>query len=76
MQQEELEIIASIFCGPREMVIDDPGIIVDMQSFVAGESEYLNRKLDYRVFVELSGFKDRLEIFVELPHYYPSLELP
>lgn len=76
MQLEELEIIASIFCGPREMVIDDPGIIVDMHSFIAGQEQYLNRKLDYRVYVTLSGFKERLEVFAELPHYYPALELP
>lgn len=76
MQLEELETIASIFCGHREMVIDDPGIIVDMHSFIAQETEYLNRKLDYRVYVTPTGLKDRLEVFVELPHYYPELELP
>lgn len=76
MQLEELEILSSIFSGPRELVIDDPGIIVDMRSFIEGDTAYLNRQLDYRVHVTLSGFKHRLEIFAELPHYYPALELP
>lgn len=76
MQLEELEILSSIFAGARELVIDDPGIIVDMRSFIGGDTTYLNRQLDYRVFVTLSGFKHRLEIFAELPHYYPALELP
>lgn len=76
MQLEELEIISSIFCGPREMVIDDPGIIVDMQSFISGQQSFLNRKLDYRIYVTLTGFKDRMEVFAELPHSYPVLKLP
>lgn len=76
MQLEELEIISSIFCGPREVIIDDPAIIVDMQGFIDGEAKHLNRKLDYRVNVTLEGFKDRVEVFAELPHYYPALELP
>lgn len=76
MQLEELEIISSIFCGPRELVIDDPGIVVDIQNFIAEEKQFLNQKLDYRIFVSLEGFKDRMEIFAELPHYYPVLELP
>lgn len=75
-QLEELEIISSIFCGPRELVIDDPGIIVDMHSFIGGQASYLNRKLDYRIQVNLTGLKKRMEVFVELPHYYPALELP
>ena len=58
------------------MVIDDPGTIVDMHSFLEGKTEYLNRKLDYRVFLTPSGCHDRLEVFVELPHYYPAIELP
>lgn len=76
MQLDELEIISSIFCGPKELVIDDPGIIIDVENFIAGETDFLNGKLDYRILLKLSGFRDRLEVFVELPHYYPELEQP
>lgn len=76
MQLEELEIISSIYCGPRELVIDDPSVIVDMNSFISGESTTINRELDYRIQMTITGLKDRLEVFFELPHYYPALELP
>lgn len=75
-QLEELEIISSIFCGPRELVIDDPGIIVDLHSFIGGEETFLNQKLDYRIQVSLTGLNKKMEVFFELPHYYPALELP
>lgn len=73
-QIEELCMLESIFCNPGEFHIDDHSIAADINEFLEGKHNIINRKLDFRICLPLIDGKMFLSI--ELPQFYPSVEIP
>ncbi|KFB50076.1 AGAP011898-PA-like protein [Anopheles sinensis] len=74
-QLEEFQMLSAIFCTPGELEVDDYGCIENLTSFTNGEKVNLTTKLDYRLNLPLLA-GEKVQILVELPHLYPSLEIP
>uniref|UniRef100_A0AAG5DNY2 RWD domain-containing protein n=1 Tax=Anopheles atroparvus TaxID=41427 RepID=A0AAG5DNY2_ANOAO len=74
-QLDEFQMLSAIFCSPGELEVDDYGCIENLTSFTNGEKVNLNTKLDYRLNLPLLA-GEKVQILVELPHLYPSLEIP
>ncbi|XP_058117494.1 RWD domain-containing protein 2A [Anopheles ziemanni] len=74
-QLEEFQMLSAIFCTPGELEVDDYGCIENLTSFTNGEKVNLSTKLDYRLNLPLLA-GEKVQILVELPHLYPSLEIP
>lgn len=79
-QIDELDIITSIFCNPGELVIDDHSVTADINLFLSSTlpksteiDQLLASRLEYRIHLQHNGSK--MSLRVELPHYYPILEL-
>ncbi|XP_065370402.1 RWD domain-containing protein 2A [Calliphora vicina] len=80
-QLEEVDMLSSIYCTPGEMHIFDPGVISDFNEFLLQPSNetlefLLKSQLDYNIKLELqtSRGKTKLDVRIELPHLYPTLE--
>lgn len=74
MQLDELSMLQSIFCAADEFKVDDPSIEADLNAFLDGESTSITSQLQYTIRQQLST-ASRLDIRIELPHFYPLLEL-
>lgn len=72
-QLEEMDIINSIYCNPGEFKIDDHSVTADINEYLEGRLGSFNNKLDYNVCLTEDGHK--IDIKIELPNYYPLLEL-
>ncbi|XP_052860122.1 uncharacterized protein LOC128267349 [Anopheles cruzii] len=76
LQLDEFQMLSAIFCNPGELHMDDYGCIDNLTSFVAGDATVrLHTKLDYRFNLPLLEH-EKVQVLVELPHLYPSLEMP
>lgn len=75
-QCDEVEMLQSIFCNAGEMKITDHSILADMFDYVDGKTDVLIRKLDYAISIPLPNVGQTLELHMEFPHTYPSLEQP
>ncbi|XP_055306674.1 RWD domain-containing protein 2A-like [Sitodiplosis mosellana] len=76
-QCDEVEMLQSIFCNPGEMKIDDHSILTDMFDYLEEKSDRLTKKLDYTITIPISSQGSHtLELQIEFPHTYPSLEQP
>lgn len=76
-QCDEVEMLQSIFCNPGEMKIDDHGILADMFDYLEEKSDRLTKKLDYTITMPIcSQGSHTLELQLEFPHTYPTLEQP
>uniref|UniRef100_A0A182K4S1 RWD domain-containing protein n=1 Tax=Anopheles christyi TaxID=43041 RepID=A0A182K4S1_9DIPT len=74
-QLDEFQMLSAIYCNPGELQVDDYSCIDNLNSYINGETDRLNTKLDYRF--ELPLLPDqKVQILVELPHLYPALEMP
>ncbi|XP_058065204.1 RWD domain-containing protein 2A [Anopheles bellator] len=76
LQLDEFQMLSAIFCNPGELHMDDYGCIDNLTGFVAGDATVrLHTKLDYRFNLPLLEH-EKVQVLVELPHLYPSLEMP
>ncbi|EDV98108.1 RWD domain-containing protein 2B [Drosophila grimshawi] len=74
-QLEELELLESIYYGPRELQLLDASVVADFNEFVRSESQTpLRSHLEYIIKLSLPC-KSSVDVRVELPHLYPLLEL-
>uniref|UniRef100_A0A4Y0BG80 RWD domain-containing protein n=1 Tax=Anopheles funestus TaxID=62324 RepID=A0A4Y0BG80_ANOFN len=74
-QLDEFQMLSAIFCNAGELQVDDYSCIDNLDSYINGETDRLNTKLDYRF--DLPLLQDqKVQILVELPHLYPALEIP
>lgn len=80
-QLEEVDMLSSIYCSPGEMHIFDPGVISDFNEFLQHPTNenlttLLKSQLDYNIKLDMQHAKGKtkLDVRVELPHLYPSLE--
>lgn len=80
-QLEEVDMLSSIYCSPGEMHIFDPGVISDFNEFLQYSnnenlSTLLKSQLDYNIKLDVQHGKGKtkLDVRIELPHLYPSLE--
>lgn len=76
-QLEEIDMLSSIYCT-GEMHVYDPGVISDFNEFIQNPSDanvlvYLKAHLDFSITLECYT-KNKLEVRIELPHLYPTLE--
>ncbi|XP_053681414.1 RWD domain-containing protein 2A [Anopheles nili] len=74
-QLDEFQMLSAIFCNHGELQVDDYSCIDNLNGFICGEIEQLSAKLDYRFNLPLLS-DQKVELLVQLPHLYPSLELP
>uniref|UniRef100_A0A182QI58 RWD domain-containing protein n=1 Tax=Anopheles farauti TaxID=69004 RepID=A0A182QI58_9DIPT len=74
-QLDEFQMLSAIFCNPGELQVDEYGCFENLNSFIAGETDRLDTKLDYRFELPLLP-NEKVQILVELPHLYPALEIP
>lgn len=75
-QCDEVEMLQSIFCNAGEMKIADHSILADMFDYLDGKTDALIQKLDYTISIPISSVGQTLELQMEFPHTYPSLEQP
>ena len=80
-QLEEVDMLSSIYCSPGEMHIFDPGVISDFNEFLQHPTNenlttLLKSQLDYNIKLDMQHVKGKtkLDVRIELPHLYPSLE--
>ncbi|GAB0097440.1 RWD domain-containing protein [Sergentomyia squamirostris] len=73
-QMVEFEALEAMYCNPGEFLVDDHSISADINDFLEEKSNFLTRKLSYRICLPLDDGK--LFLSVELPHLYPSVEIP
>lgn len=74
-QLDEFHMLLSIFCNPGELHVDDYSFVDNISSYIEGETARLNAKLDYQLNLPLLE-GEKVQIRVELPHYYPGIEIP
>uniref|UniRef100_A0A8D8PCZ9 RWD domain-containing protein 2A n=2 Tax=Culex pipiens TaxID=7175 RepID=A0A8D8PCZ9_CULPI len=74
-QLDEFHMLASIFCSPGELHVDDYSFVDNIGAYINGETGRLSAKLDYQLNLPLLE-EQRVQIRVELPHLYPGLEIP
>lgn len=75
-QCDEVEMLQSIFCNAGEMKVCDHSILTDMFDYLEGKTDALTQKLDYTIRIPMPGVGQTLELQMEFPHTYPSLEQP
>lgn len=75
-QCNEIEMLQSIFCNAGEMKISDHSVLADMFDFVEGKHPDLTRKLDFTITLPAAGTSQMIELEIELPFTYPTLEEP
>ncbi|XP_055679374.1 RWD domain-containing protein 2A [Lutzomyia longipalpis] len=73
-QIDELSMLESIFCNPGEFHIDDHSIAADINEFLENRLDAVQRKLDFRICLQLD--EGKMYLSFELPHFYPSVEIP
>lgn len=72
LQLSEVDMLQSMFPGPRELVVDDPSVLCDLRDFVEGRTVLLPPKLD--LVINLDVKKGHLSMSVNLPHQYPAVQ--
>lgn len=70
-QVSEMELFKSMY--PNEISLLDGNIIVTINNFLDGKSEYVPKHLDFMLYIQVNDYK--LEISIHLPSFYP-VELP
>lgn len=75
-QCNEIEMLQSIFCNAGEMNILDHSVLADMFDFVEGKRSDLSRKLDFTITLPTKVAGQSIELQIELPFTYPTLEEP
>jgi hypothetical protein len=73
-QLEEYELLKSMYSNPGEFQTDNPYLVHDIESFLAGERGSIDEKLDYRIKLQLNDIK--MELSVILSQNYPMFEQP
>ncbi|XP_058829288.1 RWD domain-containing protein 2A isoform X2 [Topomyia yanbarensis] len=74
-QLDEFHMLASIFCNPGELHVDDYSFVDNINAYVEGETKQLRAKLDYQLNLPLQH-SEKVQIRIELPHLYPGIEIP
>lgn len=75
-QCDEVEMLQSIFCNAGEIKIIDHSILADMFDYLDGKTDALIQNLDYTIRIPIASVDETLELQMEFPHTYPSLEQP
>lgn len=71
LQLSEVDMLQSMFPGPRELILDDPSVISDLRDFVEGRTLLLPPRLDF--ILNLDVEKGQLSMSINLPHEYPAV---
>lgn len=74
-QQEEFELLKSIYSMPGEFKTDNASLVDEIQEFLSGNRVSVQEKLDFRIKIQLTE-KIKLELSVILGQLYPTHELP
>jgi Protein of unknown function (DUF1115)/RWD domain len=77
-QIDEFDMVSSVYCQPGELLVDDHSIAADINEYLTQSSPSpfnLTSKLDYRICLNTPA-TGKVDVRVELPHYYPALEHP
>lgn len=85
LQLSEVEMLQSMFPNEEEFRLEDPGVLVDVQEFIARKSKVLPSRLSFFLKVESEAKSDDnesksmkndtvvvFEIYCSLPHDYPN----
>ncbi|XP_063889887.1 RWD domain-containing protein 2A-like [Scylla paramamosain] len=72
LQLSEVDMLQSMFPGPRELVVDDPSVLCDLRDFAEGRTTLLPPHLE--LVINLDVEKGQLSMSVNLPHQYPAVQ--
>lgn len=72
IQLAEFEMIQSMYSNPKEIAIDKPDAIAELQDYCNGRGTTLPPQLDFHVFLTIDGHK--FDFNVNLPLEYPTHE--
>ncbi|KAK4316794.1 hypothetical protein Pmani_012052 [Petrolisthes manimaculis] len=72
LQLSEVDMLQSMFPGPRELVVDDPSVLCDLRDFAEGRTLLLPPRLD--LVINLDVEKGRVNMSINLPHEYPAAQ--
>lgn len=71
LQLSEVDMLQSMFPGPREFVLHDPSVLVDLRDFAEGRTLLLPPRID--LVINLDVGKGQLNVSITLPHEYPAV---
>ncbi|KAK7068386.1 RWD domain-containing protein 2B [Halocaridina rubra] len=71
LQLSEVDMLQSMFPDPRELILDDPAVTVDLRDFIEGRTLLLPPRLDFVLNLDVE--KGQLSMSVNLPHEYPAV---
>lgn len=74
-QLDELSMLQSIYYNPGELHLQDYATIVDMTELINGKLAQIYSKLVYTInLATTQDQRNKVEIHIELPHLYPTVE--
>lgn len=74
-QLDELDMLQSIYCNPGEFHLQDIFTQIEISDFLQNKSKIVSSKLTYTISFTLSeDSRTKVEVNIELPHLYPSIE--
>lgn len=73
-QLDELSMLQSIYYNPGELQQHDPTTTADISEFINGKVAQIYSKLSFTINLVAEEHRNKIEIHVELPHLYPTVE--